>query len=54
MLTTKSGMALSPDSASPTLKTKINITLEADFPYALDKSDFSVNVTNITNPEYYR
>lgn len=50
----KSGMVLVPDSASPVLKTKVNITLEDTFPYALVKEDFSVNATNITNPTYFR
>jgi len=54
MTTTKAGLELSPKSANPTLKTKINITLEPDFPYSLDKYDFSVNATNLTNPSYYR
>ena len=54
MTNTKAGLALSPWSANPTLKTKINITLEADFPYTLDKYDFSVNATNMSNPSYYR
>jgi hypothetical protein len=50
----KSGVILVPDSASPVLKTKINITLESTFPYTLAKEDFSVNATNITNPTYFR
>ena len=50
----KSGLLLSPSSANPTLKTKINITIERDFPYTLDKADFSVNATNISNPSYFR
>jgi hypothetical protein len=54
MTTTKSGILLTPNSANPTLKTKINITLESDFPYTLDKNDFSVNATNISNPSYFR
>jgi hypothetical protein len=54
MTTTKAGIVLTPDSANPTLKTKINITLEADFPYTLDKAHFSVNATNISNPTYFR
>lgn len=55
MVATKSGMQLSPTSANPTLKTKINITLESSFPYTLDdRSHFSVNATNITNPSYFR
>jgi hypothetical protein len=47
-------MSLSPTSANPTLKTKINITLESTFPYTLNRSDFSVNATNISNPSYFR
>jgi hypothetical protein len=54
MPTTKSGLALIPPSANPTLKTKINITLDSDFPYTLDKAHFTVNATNITNPVYMR
>jgi hypothetical protein len=54
MTTTKSGLQLNPPSANPTLKTKINITLEADFQYVLDKRHFSVNATNISNPSYFR
>jgi hypothetical protein len=50
----KSGVALVPNTASPVLKTKINITLEASFPYTLNKADFTVNATNITNPTYFR
>jgi len=51
---TKTGLALIPNSASPTLKTKINITLEGTFPFSLSKSEFTVNATNITNPSYFR
>lgn len=51
---TKAGMDVVPPSANPTLKTKINITLESSFPYALDKADFSVNATNVSNPTYFR
>jgi len=54
MTTTKAGILVTPSSANPTLKTKINITLDADFPYTLDKNDFSVNATNISNPSYFR
>jgi hypothetical protein len=50
----KSGVVLVPNSASPVLKTKVNITLEASFPYSLVKEDFTVNATNITNPTYFR
>lgn len=51
---TKSGVSIEPSSASPVLKTKINITLEDAFPYTLAKEDFTVNATNISNPEYFR
>jgi len=54
MANTKAGIVLTPSSANPTLKTKINITLESDFPYTLDKSHFTVNATNISNPTYMR
>lgn len=54
MTSTKAGLYLNPSTANPTLKTKINITIENDFPYELDKHDFSVNATNLTNPSYYR
>jgi hypothetical protein len=45
----KSGMSLTPNSASPVLKTNITIQLEADFPYTLSKDDFTVNATNQTS-----
>jgi hypothetical protein len=54
MAETRSGVLFEPDTASPVLKTPINITLEDDFPYTLAKDEFSVNATNITNPDYYR
>ena len=54
MSNTKAGILLTPPSANPTLKTKVNITLESDFPYTLDRSDFSINATNISNPSYFR
>lgn len=54
MSTTKAGLLVVPSSANPTLKTKINVTLEADFPYTLDKNDFTVNATNVSNPTYFR
>ena len=45
---------ITPSSANPTLKTKIVLSLESSFPYTLNKTDFSVNATNITNPTYFR
>lgn len=47
--TFKSGISLSPSSASPVLKTLLTVTLESTFPVALDKNDFSVNFTSTTN-----
>ena len=54
MTDTVSANVLTPSTASPVLKTKVNITLDATFPYTLSRSDFSVNATNISNPSYYR
>lgn len=54
MSNTKAGIQLTPESANPTLKTEVNITLESDFPYTLDRADFSINATNISNPSYFR
>ena len=55
MTAKKSGVLLTPDSASPVLKTMLNITLESTFPYTMnDPADFSANATNISNPEYFR
>jgi hypothetical protein len=54
MTETRSGVLFDPATASPVLKTQINITLEDDFPYEMFKEDFSVNATNISNPEYFR
>jgi len=46
---TKQGVTIIPDNASPVLKTLIEIKLEDTFPYALDKNDFTVNLTSKTN-----
>lgn len=51
---TKSGFKLIPDSASPVLKTRIKITLENDFQYALNKEDFTVNATRTDNGTYIK
>jgi len=45
MTEARSGVLFTPDSASPVLKTTVTITLEDDFPFALNKADFSVNAT---------
>jgi len=51
---TEASITLTPSSANPTLKTKMVLSLESSFPYTLNKTDFSVNATNITNPTYFR
>ena len=48
MTEARSGVLFTPDSASPVLKSNVTITLEADFPFALNKADFSVNATAVS------
>lgn len=46
---------LNPNSASPVLKTPIEITLDDNFPYPMtDPDHFTVNATSTTNPDYIR
>lgn len=47
-------VGLNPNSASPVLKTPIEISLDADFPYDLVKEDFSVNATSVDDSSYIR
>lgn len=54
MTSSEASQGLNPSSASPTLKTKLNITLASTFPYTLNRSHFTVNATNISNPSYFR
>ena len=51
---TKSGLGLSPNSASPVLKTKIVINIQSDFPHTLAKEDFTVNATRQGNATYVK
>jgi hypothetical protein len=56
---TKNGVSgseeLNPNSASPVLKTPIEITVDSEFPYPLDdRSLFSVNATSVTDSSYIR
>lgn len=51
-VTTSSGLV--PNSVSPVLKTKVQITLASDFPYTLDRADFTVNATSTTDATYVR
>jgi hypothetical protein len=44
-----SSVSVSPSSASPVLKTQLTIALPASFPVALQKADFTVNMTSATN-----
>jgi hypothetical protein len=50
----QTGENLTPDSVSPVLKTNVTIQLPTDFPYTLDKADFSVNATDVSNSSYIR
>ena len=50
----QSGSNLNPSSVNPVLKTKIEIQLDANFPYTLNRNDFSVNATSISNSTYIR
>lgn len=50
----RAGNTLTPDSVSPVLKTRVEITLEPDFPETLDRYDFTVNATSVDDPTYVR
>jgi len=50
----KSGVSITPNSASPVLKQNVTIQLESDFPYTLSRDDFTVNATSETNSSYVR
>lgn len=50
----RKGMSMTPMSVSPVLKTNITIQLESTFPYTLNRDDFTVNATNMTNKGYKR
>jgi hypothetical protein len=39
---------------SPVLKTPIEIQIDTNFPYTLNKEDFSVNASSISNSSYIR
>jgi hypothetical protein len=45
----KSGITITPPSASPVLKSKLVINLENDFPFTLDRDSFTVNATKQGN-----
>lgn len=48
------GKNLNPPSVSPVLKTPIEIQIDTNFPYTLNKNDFSVNASSIVDPSYIR
>jgi hypothetical protein len=50
----KKSSMLDPKSVSPILKSTVTITLDADFPFTLDKDHFTVNATDTTNSTYVR
>ena len=45
MAAIKSALGLSPNTASPVLKTKLTITISSDFPHTLKRDEFTVNAT---------
>ena len=45
----KSGIRLVPDTASPVLKSRITIELDNDFPFTMNRDDFSVNCTDVND-----
>jgi len=45
---------LTPNTASPVLKTTIVIQLDPSFPLAMKPEDFTVNATSVTKPNYIR
>jgi hypothetical protein len=45
---------MSPTSVSPVLKTDITFTLDAGFPYTLNRDDFTINATSTTDSSYIR
>ena len=49
-----SATAMSPTSASPVLKTDVTFTLDSNFPFALNRDDFTVNATSTTDSSYVR
>ena len=50
----KTSTTITPSSVSPVLKTRVSIQLESDFPFTLDRGDFSINATITTNSSYVR
>jgi hypothetical protein len=49
-----SATGMTPTQANPVLKTDIVIQLDTDFPYTLNKDDFSVNATDVYDSTYVR
>lgn len=45
---------LTPNSVSPVLKTAIDITIDASFPYTLVHTDFTITATSTSNANYVR
>ena len=50
----KTSTTIAPSSASPVLKTRITVQLQSDFPFTLERGDFSINATSTTNSSYVR
>ena len=47
-------MSLNPNSASPVLKTQIEIALDAHFPYTMDRADFTVRAVSKDDSSYFK
>jgi hypothetical protein len=41
----KSGLTMIPSSVNPVLKSKLEIQLDSNFPFTLERGEFSVNAT---------
>jgi hypothetical protein len=51
----KSAAGINPASVSPVLKTRVEITLQADFPFDVtEENAFTVNATSTSDPNYVR
>lgn len=49
-----SGTSITPSSVSPVLKTEVTVQLDSDFPFTLNRDDFTINATDQTNSSYIR
>lgn len=47
-------LSITPESASPVLKTKITVALSEDWTHTLTRESLSMNATSVTNSSYIR